>query len=71
MKKFRMEVWLEGNCITEEDGFENEEEAEIEFRETCQLLLDEWESNGSDCKDFYTVDDFEFELYEYEEEDVF
>ena len=62
----RMEIWQDGNMIHEDSGYDNEEEAEIAFKEWVRDTIKEYKANG--CKYDYTEDDFGFELYEEEDD---
>ena len=40
---FSYELWYEGNCIAEDDGFEDEYEAMEDAYEVLKSKMEEWE----------------------------
>ena len=53
---WRYEVWFDGNCLYEENGFESEEEACDEADEYVADKIKEWKTDG--CYDGETPADF-------------
>lgn len=45
MEKYGYELWYDGNCITEDHGFDSEEEAIEEARSTIEDRMDLWISD--------------------------
>lgn len=64
---FRMEIWQDGNCIHEDNGFDSEEEVEVAFKDWVADTIKEYKRNG--CEYDYTEDDFSFEMYEENDND--
>ena len=44
---FSYELWYEGNCVAEDDGFEDEYEAMEDAYEELKSEMEEW---GYDCE---------------------
>lgn len=42
MEKYGYELWYDGNCITEDHGFDSEEEAIEEARSSIEDRMDLW-----------------------------
>jgi len=40
---FNYEIWYEGNCVAEDDGFEDEYEAMEDAYEAVKSKMQEWE----------------------------
>lgn len=64
---FGYELWLEGNMLTSDDGFADEDEAMEEAKAEAQSRLEEWQSEGH--SEDYTVDDFDIEITEEDDDD--
>lgn len=47
MEKYGYELWYDANCITEDHGFNSEEEAIEEARSTIEDRMDLWISDGA------------------------
>ena len=47
MEKYGYELWYDGNCITEDYGFDSEEEAIEEARSAIEDRMDLWISDGA------------------------
>ena len=47
MEKYGYELWYDANCITEDHGFNSEEEAIEEARSTIEVRMDLWISDGA------------------------
>ncbi len=47
MGKYGYELWYDANCITEDHGFNSEEEAIEEARSTIEDRMDLWISDGA------------------------
>ena len=47
MEKYGYELWYDGNCITEDHGFDSEEEAIEEARSAIEDRMDLWISDGA------------------------
>lgn len=59
---YKYELWLDGNMLTEDEGFDTEEDAEEEGRTAAEDRIYDWKANG--CWDDETVDDFEIKVME-------
>lgn len=57
---FRYEIWFEGNCLREDEGFETYEDAEDAANEEVLNIIEEWKEDGS--FDDEEPDDFEIKI---------
>lgn len=46
MNNYSYELWYEGNCVAEDDGFEDGYEATEEAYEALKSKMEEWEGDG-------------------------
>ena len=59
---WKFELWHDGQCLREEDGFETESEAEEEGKECAKQRIQYWKDE--DAWDGETVDDFDIRVEE-------
>lgn len=52
---FGYEIWCEGNCLGESDGYEYEEEAESDAREAVKDKLNDWGDSSYSEADFEII----------------
>ena len=59
---FKYELWMDGNMLTEESGFENEAEAEEEGKQAAEGRIQMWKDD--DAYSGETIDDFDIRVKE-------
>lgn len=59
---WKFELWHEGNCLHEEEGFETEVEAEREGLQSAKDRIEMWKSDNA--WDGETVEDFDIKVKE-------
>lgn len=60
---WKFELWHEGNCLHEEEGFETEAEAEEEGQQSAKDRIEMWKAD--DAWHGENVEDFDIKVIEF------
>ena len=59
---FKYELWMDGNMLTEESGFEDEAKAEEAGKQAAEDRIQMWKDDDAYCGE--TIDDFDIRVKE-------